>query len=104
MEHFRFRYDNSGRCIYTSGDDRYMERRLQYLSAPKTTVVTDSRGGVTRYLLNAAGLVVQEISPLGAVTTNDFDEYGRVIKITRPDGGVVGYEYDERGNRKHLHR
>lgn len=97
---FQFRYDNAGRCVYASGNDRYMERRLHYLSAPKMTKVANSLGHVTQYLLNAAGQVIQEVSPLGAVTTTEFDEHGRIAKIIRPDGGVLGYEYDELGNRK----
>lgn len=97
---FRFRYDNDGRCIYASGTDRYMERKLQYLSAPRMTKVTNSLGRTTRYYLNSGGQVIQQISPLGATTTTDFDEYGRITKIVQPDGGIVGYEYDNRGNRR----
>jgi YD repeat-containing protein len=96
---FRFRYDENGRCIYTSGDDRYMERSLQYLSVPRMTKVTDSLGNTTQHLLNVAGQVTQEISPLGATTTTEFDEYGRITKVIQPDGGVLGYEYDQRGDR-----
>jgi RHS repeat-associated protein len=99
---FRFRYDDRGRCVFTSGDARYMERRLQYLSVPHLTRVTNSRGYTTQYFLNPAGQVVQEISPLGNTTTNEFDEYGRIVKSTYPNGGVVRHEYDARGNRSAL--
>ena len=95
---FRFTYDGSGRCIFSSGDDHYMERRLRYLAAPRTTIVTNSLGHTTRYLLNVNGQVIQEISPLGALTTTEFDEHGRIISIIQPDGGKLSYEYDERGN------
>ena len=97
---FRFRYDSSGRCIHTWGNDRYMERKLQYLTAPPMTRVTDSLGQVTEYLLNAAGQVIQQISPLRATTTNEFDDHGRLARTINPDGGAIAYEYDERGNRK----
>ena len=99
---FRFQYDNVGRCIYASGTDRYMERKMQYLTAPRMTRVTDSLGNQTDFYLNPFGQVIQEISPLGATTTTDFDEYGRIMKLVQPDGGVLAYEYDERGNRKIL--
>jgi RHS repeat-associated protein len=95
---FRFRYDSSNRCVLSSGDDRYIERKLGYLSSPRTTVVTNSLGETTQYLLNPAGQVIQEISPMGAVRTTDYDEYGRILSVSQPDGGRISYEYDERGN------
>jgi RHS repeat-associated protein len=96
---FRFEYDDQGRCIYSSGNGGYMERRLKYSSQPRLTRVTDSLGYLTSYYLNSAGLVLQRVYPTQAVTTTEYDEYGRIIKILRSESGPVAYEYDERGNR-----
>ena len=32
-------------------------------------------------------------------TTYEYDELGRVIKVTHDDGSVVQYQYDAAGNR-----
>lgn len=96
---FHFRYDPTGRCIHTWGEDGYLERRLAYRTTPPMTKVTDSLGAVTHYYLNPAGQVIQEVSPLGATTTTEFDEHGRIVSIRQPGGGVVRHEYDDWGNR-----
>jgi RHS repeat-associated protein len=96
---FVFKYDRLGRCTRTAGDDGLRERKLQYLSAPPMTRVTDSYGGVTKYYLNPAGQVVQIVNPAGGVTTKTFDEHGRLTSVTNPDGAKESYAYDDKGNR-----
>lgn len=96
---FLFQYDRRGRCIHTAGQDGFLERKLQYFSAPPMTRVTDTRGGVTQYYLNPSGQVVQIVSPSGGVTTNTFDEHGRLAGVVRPDGSKESYAYDNKGNR-----
>jgi RHS repeat-associated protein len=96
---FHFRYDAAGRCTHTYGDNGYFERRLRYSAAERATRVTDSLGNVTAYFLNAAGQVIQEVSPRGATTTTEYDEFGRPLSIQNPLGAVLRYEYDAHGNR-----
>jgi YD repeat-containing protein len=96
---FVFEYDRLGRCIRTAGADGYMERKLHYSTMPPMTRVTDSRGNVTVYYLNAAGQVLQIVKPLGSVTTNTFDEYGRLVEVIQTDGIKESYDYDDQGNR-----
>jgi YD repeat-containing protein len=96
---FVFEYDRQGRCIHTTGPDGFMERHLKYRSMPRMTRVTDTRGAVTDYYLNPAGQVLQIVFPLGAVTTNVFDEHGRLVKVIQSDLSKETYEYDERGDR-----
>jgi YD repeat-containing protein len=96
---FVFDYDRQGRCIHTTGPDGFMERHLKYRSMPRMTRVTDTRGAVTDYYLNPAGQVLQIVFPLGAVTTNVFDEHGRLVKVIQSDLSKESYEYDERGDR-----
>lgn len=99
---FVFQYDSSGRCVYSSGTGGYMERRVQYFSAPPMRRVFDSLGHATDYILNAAGQVIQEISPLGAVTTSAYDEHGRLLARTGALGGVTRFMYDAKGNRARI--
>jgi RHS repeat-associated protein len=95
---FSFTYDGKGRCIRTSGLDRYDEKSLRYFEGIGWTEVTDSLGRVTRYQWNGNGQVVSEFDSVGAQRRTEFDRYGRVIARTDPCGGAVCYEYDERGN------
>jgi RHS repeat-associated protein len=96
---FHFRYDDAGRCVHSFGDGGYLERRLRYQQAPRATRVTDSLGNTTLYVLNTAGQVIQEVSPRGATTTTEYDDFGRTTAITSAMGVRVQYEYDERGDR-----
>jgi RHS repeat-associated protein len=99
---FIFKYDHKGRCIYSSGDEQYMERKLQYFSAPPMTRVTDSLGNIIDYIFNHAGLVIQEVTPIGGPWTTVYDEFGREIEQTDPLGGSVRYGYDKWGNRSSI--
>jgi YD repeat-containing protein len=96
---FVFEYDRLGRCVHTSGDDGFMERKLHYRTAPRMTRVTNTRGAVTDYYLNPFGQVLQIVEPGGKVTTNTFDEHGRLVEVIRPDLTKESYGYDGQGNR-----
>jgi RHS repeat-associated protein len=95
---FSFSYDRLGRCNYTTGDGRYMERRLEFHSTSRMTRVTDSLGDATEYYMNSVGQVIQEVGPLGSITTSEYDEFGRYTKVIYADGGAESYAYDEHGN------
>ncbi len=95
-----------------------LHRVLHYLSG--RTVVEDGLGHPTVYVLDEAGLVVEEIDALGGktlterdpetaallastdamgrVTRVEYDTAGRVVGVARPDGGRarVGYDSDGR--------
>ena len=83
---------------------------------------TDGSGNVTRYTYDATGNVLtedyagqqhaensyNEIGLLTTVTTEagetkyQYDEAGRLISVTQPNGETVSYTYDGRGNRTSL--
>jgi RHS repeat-associated protein len=96
---FRFIYDANGRCVYTTGNDGYMERRIDYFTAPYHTKATDSLGNVSTYFFNPAGQLLQELSPAGAVTTTQYDEHGRPVAVIYPDAAQISYSYNETGDR-----
>lgn len=96
---FYFKYDQKGRCIRTSGLDRYDEKSLRFLEAIRWTEVTDSLGHVNRYQLLESGQVITEIDPLGRTRKTEYDEHGRIVARIKPTGAVTRYVYDERGNR-----
>lgn len=99
---FCFAYDRDradARCIHTWGDNGIYERRLQYDSELKRTIVTNSLGHATIHFCNDAGLVVKVIDPFGGPSETVFNDYNEVIASSNPLGLVWGYEYDVRGNR-----
>lgn len=96
---FHFQYDDQGRCVVASGDGGYTARRLRYFPGRQLTRVEDSLGNVSEYLLNAAGQVVQELSPRGIPKTYKYDEFGRRTDVLYADGATEHFEYDERGDR-----
>lgn len=95
---YRYDYDSSGRCVRTTGAGEVLECRIAYDDASRTTSVTDSLGHTRRYVLNRARQVVQEIDPLGRVTTQQWDRYRRLLSRTDPLGRTTSYTYDEDGN------
>jgi RHS repeat-associated protein len=95
---YRYDYNADGRCARTTGDDGMLECRLTYDLDTRTTVATDSLGHSRRYMLNELGHIVQQIDPLGRVTTQECDRYGRLLVRTDPLGRTTTYVYDADGN------
>jgi RHS repeat-associated protein len=96
---FSFTYDRNGRCIKTSGLERFDEKTLRYQDAIHWTQVADSLGNITRYEWMQTGQVVREINAVGGVAQTNYDEHGRVVSGTSPNGAPFSYEYDQAGNR-----
>lgn len=96
---FTFQYDEQGRCIFTSGRNRYNQRTFRYLDAIGATRVTDSQGNEWNYTWLPTGQITRTISPLGLVSTTTYDEYSRIVEKVDPKGGTTAYAYDEAGNR-----
>lgn len=96
---FHFRYDDRGRCVRTSGDGRQLYRELKYHAGGRLVDVKDSLGQVTRYVLNAAGQVLQKVSPSAIATMTEYDALGRTVREINPDGTSRAYEFDDQGNR-----
>jgi len=99
---FSFSYDPKGRCLRTSGLDRYDEKTFRYFDAIRFTEVTDSYGQITRYQSRADGQIASIWDPLGAETKMEYDDYGRLTTEISPDGGTTRYEYDQSGNRSKI--
>ncbi|WP_299036677.1 DUF6531 domain-containing protein [uncultured Pseudokineococcus sp.] len=113
---FFFEYDGAderARCLHTWGDGGIYDHRLVY--EPGVTTVTDSLGHVTRHEHEGGVVVrtidalggerrtrfeyrqpVEEVDPLGRVTTHEYDARGNEISVIRPDGSSVESTYDDR--------
>lgn len=64
-----------------------------------TTTKTDPLSKVWTYKSQSGtGLLLSEKDPLNRETTYGYDEKGRLIRVTRPEGDADEYAYDARGN------
>jgi RHS repeat-associated protein len=94
---YSMRYDALGRCIESSGTDRYKQKRFVY-EPGQTTRVIDGQGYETLYQYNALGQVERRIDPNGATSVTTFDDAGRILSEIDPIGATTTYAYDEQGH------
>ncbi|MCI0660518.1 MAG: DUF6531 domain-containing protein, partial [Acidobacteria bacterium] len=85
---YLYRYDEQGRCVYTSGEDGLYEGWLEYHPAAMLTVVKYSDGGSWTYEYNELGTITKIIDPYG----------GTQHRLVDPDTGIVMRELDPAGN------
>ena len=93
-------FEDGYRCIETSGTGGLYRRLFAYDVAGKRTSVTDSLGGVSHYLANELGLVIETVDPLGSKTTFEYDDYTNLVSETNALGLTRTIEYDDEGRRK----
>jgi RHS repeat-associated protein len=112
-----FQYDGKRRCVRTWRDERTMLREVLFDEVRKANLVYNSLGYGSAYRYNAAGLVTEEINPLGdAVQTLfnknldpivsidadglplesliEFDDRKNPLSEMDPGGGITRYEYN----------
>jgi RHS repeat-associated protein len=118
---FYFQYDGvdaTAKCVRTWGDGGVYDHLITYDAQGRRTVVENSLGFVTTYLINEAGQVVaiidanggktqydyehstyqktKEIDPTGNETVSEYDLRGNLVRVVTPDGAELALEYDER--------
>lgn len=98
---FRYRFDETGRCVKTWGDGGLHEVDLSYdLEARQTTISATHEPRV--FTWSPSGLVVGERSPDGKIRRTlaiDGDDY--VTSVENAAGERCEITYDERGRRVH---
>ena len=67
---------------------------LTYSYASNNTTVTDEFNQPITLTTNVDNLVSQAVTPIGTFTY-DYDEFNRLITVTKPDLNTIGYLYDE---------
>jgi len=94
---YDYRYDDEGRCLDQGGTDGVMSTRFSYTDLGDgwwETAVSDSRGDVTRFVVDERFLVVAVTDPLGAVTTSEYDDRNRLTGRMDPLGRTTRFTYD----------
>ncbi|WP_161773110.1 RHS repeat domain-containing protein [Sphingomonas sp. RIT328] len=65
----------------------------------RTTTVTDPLNHKSTYRFSLASqLPVEIVDAYGNKTSYDYDDLGRLKKVTFPEGNAISYDYDNRGN------
>ena len=114
---YRYFYREDGRVSHAAGSDGFLDVRLDYDLAARTTTetnalghasvyhwnerqqtvkVVDPRGGVTLTEKDKYGEILSGTDPLGRITRIERNQYGDASRITRPDGSELAVAYDER--------
>ena len=94
---YTYRYDEAGRCVDQAGTDGVMANTFTYAVISPTlreTLVTDSTGHPTRFLINERSQVVSVTDPLGGETRSVWDERNRLLSRTDPLGRTTSFSYD----------
>jgi len=108
-------YDSLNRLVTTTNPQGGV-MQLAYNALDQVLSVTDPRGlvmtytvdafsdalgtnspdtGVTQQTVDSAGDIVSHLDNKGQNTTQTFDALNRVVQITRADGSVVTFSYDQ---------
>jgi len=89
-------YDDFGRVITAYIGNASAPATISYDLPSRTTTTTDATGRQTVYRYNRDRNVIGIDRPSG---THSFEyEQGRVVRETTPDGRVLQFTFDERGN------
>jgi RHS repeat-associated protein len=98
---FYFAYngiDKDAQCVRTWGDDGIYDHVITYAKEKNITIVENSLGHLTTYVMDDSGLVVKIVQPNGGETNYEYNEIGWKISETNAIGRVTKFEYDHLGN------
>ncbi|HMA63815.1 MAG TPA: DUF6531 domain-containing protein, partial [Chitinispirillaceae bacterium] len=98
---FYFAYngiDKDAQCIRTWGDNGIYDHVITYAKEKKITIVENSHGHFTVYVMDESGFVVKIVQPNGGETKFDYNDIGLKIAETDAVGKVTKFEYDDLGN------
>lgn len=91
-------YDAEGRVIHTEGRDGFMSGSISYFPEEGYNEVYYHDGKIERYYYDENDLVYKKVDALGGETWYEHDRYNQEKMVSSPEGRVIGYEYDDRGN------
>jgi YD repeat-containing protein len=95
---FYYAYDKKWRAIHAWGDDGLYDYHFHYDELLRETEIIDSLGNISRVKFDENLLPLCEIDPLDGVTIFEYDDFGRTVGITDPEGLRIEFDYDEHGN------
>ena len=84
-------YSTTGQLTSTTSSQG---SKLTYSYQANNTTVTDEFNQQITLITNNDNLVTQATTPVGIYGYN-YDEFNRLIRVTKPDNSTIGYRYDE---------
>jgi len=88
------RQDNQARCLRNWGDDGIYDYHFKWDPENNASFATDSRGFTTAYIYNEFGRIVQETDPEGGIHLYTYDR-GRKVSYTDPEGHTTQYSFNK---------
>ena len=92
-----YNYDSAGNLLTVKNSLNHTITYANYTALGLPGKVTSANGAVTQYTWNARGQVLTETRTVDGVaqtTTTLYDDRGRPVKVTMPDGNWVETAYD----------
>jgi RHS repeat-associated protein len=100
---FYFAYDGIDKdacCVRTWGDNGIYDHVLTYDKQNHVTMVENSLGSITTYIMDSEMAVVKIVNPNGGETCFEYDDYSRKTSEKDALGNETKFEYDDLGNIK----
>ena len=89
-----YTYDSSGNLLQMTDAAGHTTHFSQYDADGNVGAITDVNGNTTLLSYDPRGRLVKRV--LGSeVTQYGYDHIGQLLKVTRPDGSWVSYQYDD---------
>lgn len=101
---FRFRYDETGRCVHTRGDGGLHEYTFIYNDPEKTTLAANAQGHVTTIRYDDNNLLLEKADPQGNTTRYEYNDRHLPCAVTDPLGRRTEYCYNQAGQPTHIRR
>ncbi|HEC0055855.1 TPA: hypothetical protein R1P39_004996, partial [Escherichia coli] len=83
---FHYAFDAQGRVVHSWGDGGLYDYHFEYDALLRETRVTDSLGHLSVVKFDENQLPLCEIDPLDGVTLFEYDDFGRTVAVTDPEG------------------
>ena len=86
-------YDAKNRIIRRI-DEAGVITQYIYDTMDRVTHTFDNAGNETYYQYDISGNVIKQTDTIGRDTLFSYDKFNRLIRVQRPDQGIITYEYD----------
>ena len=94
---YTWEYDAEGRVIHTTGEGGVQEGYISYHDG-YNEVRYSATGATEQYYYDGNNLVYKKVDAMGGETWYGYNSWHERTLVGTPEGKVVGYDYDDRGN------
>lgn len=94
---YTWEYDTEGRVIHTTGEGGIQEGYISYHDG-YNEVRYSATGATEQYYYDDNNLVYKKVDAMGGETWYGYNSWHERTLVGTPEGKVIGYDYDDRGN------